>query len=100
MFANTVSDKSKIKVGIVSEIPSLPVSTSVKRAMTMTRETLEELGYEVVDAPITPAHYDEAKKYLIAMMSDVYPELKREFDEHGEALTLTTYLTFMLYFSS
>lgn len=100
MFASTLNEKSKIKVGIVTEIPFLPVSASVKRAIAMSRKALEELGYQVVDAPITPEHYAEAKKYLIAMMSSVYGELSKEFDAHGEELSLTNYLTFVFYFSS
>lgn len=54
----------------------------------------------MVEAPITPEHYEEAKKYLMAMMTSVYVDFRKDIDSHGEQLTLVNFLSFFFYFGS
>lgn len=69
MFDGVLANPAKVKVGIVTEIPFLPVSAAVKRAIAITRKALEDEGYEVVDYKIPGEDYDEAKGYLASMIS-------------------------------
>ena len=57
-----VSDHpSKIKVGIITETPYLPVSKSVKRAMGIAKDALVKLGYQVVDFDVTPEDFAKGR---------------------------------------
>ena len=78
-----------MKVGILKETPFLPVSDSVKRAMDMTRKSLEDEGYQVVDFDITPEEYALARNTLIAMViNGTVKDLVRDFEKTGERLTM------------
>ena len=57
MYDEIHADKSKIKVGILTETPFLEVSTSVKRAIEISRKALEKQGYQVVDFTIEPEEF-------------------------------------------
>lgn len=58
------SDHSKVRIGIITENPFLPVSKSVKRAIQMTRDALISEGYEVVAANITKEEYAEGRNFV------------------------------------
>ena len=86
MFEKVYKNPSSVKVGILVETPFLPVSESVKRAIKMTRKVLTDAGYQVVDAPLTPEHFDQAKRYLLNLMCTAQPGLMADFIQNGERL--------------
>jgi Asp-tRNA(Asn)/Glu-tRNA(Gln) amidotransferase A subunit family amidase len=87
MFDKIHEDHSKIKVGVLTETPFLPVSASVKRAITITKKALEAEGYQVVDVLWTPEEYEEARNLLIGVVSaGGVPYLMRDLERTGERL--------------
>ena len=85
MFDQTIQKNEKIKVGVVTEVPFLPVSPAVKRAIQISRKALEQAGYEVVDYPITQDDLDKAKNYLVAMIANLTVKyLAKDFHATGE----------------
>jgi len=62
-------DHSKIKIGVLTETPFLPVSASVKRAIDISRKALIAEGYEIVDVTFSPEDFEEGRNLLIGMVS-------------------------------
>ena len=69
MMSGILQDPSKIKVGILTETPFLPVSASVKRAIFLAKKALLNEGYQIVDVQWTPEEYAEGRNYLIGMVA-------------------------------
>jgi len=86
-FKEMLDDKSKIKVGILSETPFLPVSKSVKRAIEMTKKALVEEGYEVVDFKVTPEEFAQGRNFTLEMITGATAGLLcKDFERIGERL--------------
>ena len=90
-------DHSKIKVGVLTETPFLPVSASVKRAIEISRKALVAEGYQIVDVTFSPEDFAEGRNLLIGMVSSGSgPALTKELAQEGEKLQLGVWLNLFL----
>lgn len=89
MLDSVHADHSKTKVGLLTELPFLPVSNSVKRAVGIAKAALVKEGYEVVDVTFSPEDFAEGRNLLIGMVATgAGPGLLDDFNRSGEKLTL------------
>ena len=97
MLDSIHEDHSKIKVGLLTETPFLPVSKSVKRAIGMAKKALQDEGYEVIEITFSPEDYATGRNLLIGMVATgAGPGLLEDLDKTGEALTLGTWSNLFL----
>lgn len=57
----------KTKIGILDYSTFLGVSDSVKRAMKMTKDALEKIGYKTVPIKLPQSFYDDVRDTYMAM---------------------------------
>jgi len=87
MLDKVHEDHSKIKVGVLQEVPFLPVSKAVKRAIALSRKALEDEGYQIVDVTFSAEDFAEGRNLLIGMVSSgTGPGLIRDLEGSGERL--------------
>ena len=55
------------KIGMLAEHPLRPVSSSVKRALSMSRKILEDHGFQVVDIAL-PDHFWQRSSFFMNVM--------------------------------
>lgn len=98
MFDTVIEEKRNLKIGLISEMPHLPVCPATKRAMLMTKKALEEAGYEVVEVNINEIDYERGRDSIIGMITQFYVKyLDEDFTLSGERLLqgLTLNITLM-----
>lgn len=89
MYEETLQNPSKIRVGIIKRIKSLPASPTVERAMELTRQALIKSGYEVVDVSGFEEDYSKANNYVVGMVANgTIRHLADDFDKTGEKVQL------------
>mmetsp|Transcript_11487 Transcript_11487/g.19443 ORF Transcript_11487/g.19443 Transcript_11487/m.19443 type:complete len:122 (-) Transcript_11487:532-897(-) len=97
MFDEMLSEKSKIKIGVVSETPFLPVSAAVRRSVELSKKALIDEGYDVVDFHISAEEYADARNFLIGMVAPTAARLSsRDFMRTGENYTLPVFLNTLI----
>lgn len=73
---------SKTKVGILQESPFLPVSDATRRAVKETERALKTIGYNVVPFFLTNEVWDQARDYIMSMLSNgICPELFSQMED-------------------
>ena len=71
--------RNQIKIGILQESISLPLSDATKRAIKITELKLRELGYLVVPFFLTDEVWQQARDFQMLLMANSY--LKNLFTE-------------------
>jgi Asp-tRNA(Asn)/Glu-tRNA(Gln) amidotransferase A subunit family amidase len=91
------ADHSKIKIGLLTETPFLPVSKSVKRAIGIAKQALLDEGYQVVEVTFSPEDYATGRNLLIGMVaSGAGPGLISDLEKSGEQKTMGTWANLFL----
>lgn len=71
MFDEALPSKDKkLKVGFVREMEYFPVSPAVRRAMDISKQALEDAGYEVVDFHLTEEDHKRANDHLMGVIAN------------------------------
>ena len=77
----------KKTIGFLQESPLLPVSPSVRRAMKMAKDALQERGFKVVPFELTAVEWQEGRDFMQGIMTNgITPRILIDLAQECETL--------------